>query len=38
MTEMFGLKVGAQYRENDFNTHVSNLAPGISRCSRCPPA
>ena len=27
ITEMFGLKVGAQYRENDFNTHVSNLAP-----------
>ncbi len=30
MTEMFGLKLGAQYRENDFDTHVSNLAPAFT--------
>ena len=30
MTEMFGLKVGAQYRENDFDSHVSNLAPAFA--------
>jgi len=29
MTEMFGAKLGVQYRENDFNSHVSNLAPAF---------
>ena len=36
MTEMFGLKVGAQYRENDFNTHVSNLAPAFAPVTAIP--
>ncbi|HEU5138258.1 MAG TPA: TonB-dependent receptor [Steroidobacteraceae bacterium] len=29
MTERFGLKVGGQYRENEFNARNSNLAPAF---------
>ena len=36
MTEMFGLTVGAQYRENDFDVHVSNLAPAFAPVTALP--
>ena len=29
MTERFGLNIGGQYRENEFNSHSSNLAPAF---------
>jgi iron complex outermembrane receptor protein len=28
-TDAFGLKMGVQFRENEFNSHVSNLAPAF---------
>ena len=29
MSDMFGMKLGGQFRENDFNSHVSNLVPSF---------
>jgi TonB-dependent receptor len=37
MSEMFGVTIGAQYRENDFDVHVSNLAPANQPVLALPP-
>ena len=36
MTEKFGLNVGGQYRENEFNSHVSLLSPAFTAVRALP--
>jgi iron complex outermembrane receptor protein len=36
LNEKFGMKVGAQYRENEFNAHVANLVPAFTAVQNLP--
>jgi iron complex outermembrane recepter protein len=36
LAEKFGMKLGTQYRENEFNAHVSNLAPAFTPVTNLP--